>query len=256
MARPATVPRWAMEADETPAANISEPSSGHKDTGWVNSEVPPSAYENWLQYWYSRWLKWLDEAWPVEHDDDGHHTDVTADSLTLDGADPIAYTTSRVCTFNLGSPEKGDWQVIVGVLGTDFAYNTGGTPSNTACAGATTFTAARSLSMLFAGQSDGSVRQWKIKTIDMQYRENAAGDAVTVAVYSYLNSGTASRTVELAPVNLAATGGGYTNNNAFTGTITIEPDRVYWVEVVCTATAANRAGFANVIVGVERTKVE
>jgi len=39
-----SLPRWATDG----SAQITEPSSGKKDTGWVPAEKPPAQYMNWL----------------------------------------------------------------------------------------------------------------------------------------------------------------------------------------------------------------
>jgi len=54
--KPTSIPRWADVS-----GTITEPPSGKKDVGWVFEDVPPAAYENWLQYTTGEWFKWIDE---------------------------------------------------------------------------------------------------------------------------------------------------------------------------------------------------
>ncbi len=55
------LPRWAETTGQVEDANLTEPSSGQKDTGWALSQVPPSSFENWRANRTYRWLAWLDE---------------------------------------------------------------------------------------------------------------------------------------------------------------------------------------------------
>lgn len=59
MAKPVTLPRFAETAGEVAAANITEPSSGQKDTGWVLNQIPTSAGMNWIHYWTYQWIQYL-----------------------------------------------------------------------------------------------------------------------------------------------------------------------------------------------------
>jgi hypothetical protein len=54
--KPTKIPRWADTS-----LNVTEPSSGKKDTGWIVNEIPPSSYENWRTRTIGEWFKWLDE---------------------------------------------------------------------------------------------------------------------------------------------------------------------------------------------------
>ena len=55
MPKPASLPRWADVGGE-----IVEPSSGKKDTGWLDSEMPPHSYFNWWQNLVYQWTVYLD----------------------------------------------------------------------------------------------------------------------------------------------------------------------------------------------------
>lgn len=54
--KPTKIPRWADTS-----LNVTEPSSGKKDTGWLVNEIPPSSYENWRTRTLGEWFKWIDE---------------------------------------------------------------------------------------------------------------------------------------------------------------------------------------------------
>ena len=54
--KPTKVPRWA---DTT--SNVSEPSSGEKDTGWAVGAIHPSSYQNWISRTVGEWFKWINE---------------------------------------------------------------------------------------------------------------------------------------------------------------------------------------------------
>lgn len=65
--KPASVARWASNL-----ANVLEPPSGQKDTGWLFEQIPPSQFENWRANITGSWQQWLNERM-----DDG----VTNDTL-------------------------------------------------------------------------------------------------------------------------------------------------------------------------------
>jgi hypothetical protein len=54
MPEPSTLPRWATDGGTT-----TEPSSGKKDTGWVQGERAPAKWFNWLFNVIYLWLVWL-----------------------------------------------------------------------------------------------------------------------------------------------------------------------------------------------------
>lgn len=56
MEEPLTLPRWAETEAGTPAANIVEPTSGQKDTGYVANQIPTSAGVNWWQNIVYQWI--------------------------------------------------------------------------------------------------------------------------------------------------------------------------------------------------------
>lgn len=57
--KPASEPRWAETAGGTPSVEISEPSSGKKDSGWVDAELPPHNWFNWYMQLVYRWIRYL-----------------------------------------------------------------------------------------------------------------------------------------------------------------------------------------------------
>lgn len=59
--KPSNLARWAETGGGTPAANITEPASGQKDTGWTNGQQPPSSYFNWWMTTIYAWIKYLDD---------------------------------------------------------------------------------------------------------------------------------------------------------------------------------------------------
>lgn len=234
---------------------VTVPPGGDQLSGWTFEQAPPYDWFNWLGWGSGQGLKYLKSYLDVDHDEsDGHHSSPHVKTqLFLDDGLPIQWESSpganstRASTFSLGSPEKGGWQVTVGVLGTDFAFNSTGSPSNTDVVGATSFTATCPLNMFpFTVNDSSGDKNWTITNISINYREDGAGDAVTIAIYSSARTGTGSRTTVLAPVALAATGAGYSVATAYSGSIGIDPDLVYWVEVVCSANSANQAGVSGV----------
>src|SRR5688572_4558252 len=60
--KPTTIPRFAGTDESTPAANVVEPASGQKDTGWTQSQKPPSSYFNWLLFWIYAWIQYLSDG--------------------------------------------------------------------------------------------------------------------------------------------------------------------------------------------------
>lgn len=56
--RPAVLPRWATTAA---AEDVTSPSSGKLDAGWVAGEPPPHNHANFLQQNPSDWIRYMDE---------------------------------------------------------------------------------------------------------------------------------------------------------------------------------------------------
>lgn len=50
---------WIFTADSE--AQITEPSAGQKDVGWIPGQRPPAQYFNWLFWLIYRWLIWLNQ---------------------------------------------------------------------------------------------------------------------------------------------------------------------------------------------------
>lgn len=72
--KPTTIPKWADTS-----TNISEPSEGEKNAGWVVGQVHPSSYENWKSKSVGDWIKWLNERFA-----DGGTIDITKFNGILD----------------------------------------------------------------------------------------------------------------------------------------------------------------------------
>lgn len=64
-----TVPRWAVDTMGVNAVNVTEPSSGQKDTGWSPNQVGVSSYDNWFKGLTFRALDWLITVGDVEFND-------------------------------------------------------------------------------------------------------------------------------------------------------------------------------------------
>lgn len=56
ISKPAQLPRWA----DVVGAEVTDPPSGKKDTGWVDAEKPPHDYFNWLLLRIYQWLQFVD----------------------------------------------------------------------------------------------------------------------------------------------------------------------------------------------------
>lgn len=62
VAKPASVPRWAEDIGGTPSANIVEPASSQKDSGWPGGGYkPPAEFFNWFQQLTYRWILYLQD---------------------------------------------------------------------------------------------------------------------------------------------------------------------------------------------------
>ncbi len=55
MARPDKDPQWA----DGGSADVVEPTSGKKSTGWLGGEFPPAQWLNWLFYYIYLWITYL-----------------------------------------------------------------------------------------------------------------------------------------------------------------------------------------------------
>jgi hypothetical protein len=88
MAKPTEFPRFGT--DQT---NETEPSSGQKDSGWADDQIPPAGYFNWLHRTNYDWTAWLDDVFA---DDDTTLTVSRDVSVTggLDVAETFAMTGS------------------------------------------------------------------------------------------------------------------------------------------------------------------
>lgn len=60
--KPSVVPRWAETGGGTPAAGITEPSSGQKDSGWLVGAKPPAQFFNWILWVIYQWIKYLNDG--------------------------------------------------------------------------------------------------------------------------------------------------------------------------------------------------
>lgn len=64
MPRPSKLPEWALVESNDPTTgqpNISEPSTGIKNSGFTYNEKPPRQYFNWLFNTINKWVSYLDE---------------------------------------------------------------------------------------------------------------------------------------------------------------------------------------------------
>lgn len=58
--KPTSTPRWASDG----AADVIEPPSGKKDTGWLVDDKPPAQWENWLRKITWQWTEYVgDGVW-------------------------------------------------------------------------------------------------------------------------------------------------------------------------------------------------
>lgn len=54
--KPTIVPNWA-----TTSGNVSVPSAGKRNDGWLSTEIPASDIENWNKRTTGEWIEWIDE---------------------------------------------------------------------------------------------------------------------------------------------------------------------------------------------------
>lgn len=60
--KPANTARWAQTAGGTLSSEIVEPSSGEKDSGWADAQLPPHDYFNWWQNLVHQWVLYLNDG--------------------------------------------------------------------------------------------------------------------------------------------------------------------------------------------------
>jgi len=64
MPRPTTLPRWASVPNIDPTsgqANVIEPTTGKKDTGWNFKDRPSRNEDNWFKNTTFNWVTWFDD---------------------------------------------------------------------------------------------------------------------------------------------------------------------------------------------------
>jgi len=83
---PAKLTEWASTT-----AHITEPAEGKKDLGWINEDVPPSDYQNWLNKNAWRWEKYFNRLF----------ADVITDGLWAQPTVTVVMATMP--TFTIGS---------------------------------------------------------------------------------------------------------------------------------------------------------
>jgi hypothetical protein len=69
MSAPTDLPRWAETGGGTPSSDITEPTSGEKDSGWTVGQKPPAQYFNWWMWLVYKWISWLQSRETVTHVD-------------------------------------------------------------------------------------------------------------------------------------------------------------------------------------------
>jgi hypothetical protein len=102
--KPIVVPRWADVG-----GNIVAATEGQKDTGWTNSQVPPSGVQNEWQNLVGEWWKWIGERIA-----DGATADeiVVKDPATGNGAAKVAGDGVR----HVGGLLVGDTSALTGTV--------------------------------------------------------------------------------------------------------------------------------------------
>lgn len=184
MAKPSTLPRWANLANP---ADIVDPPSGKKDTGWLTAEKPPHSYFNWFMNLVYLWAVYLDgltgEAltWTAAH---VHNRNVTFHK----GADPEAITCDGGATFTAASGATALTATAAGP-GTAGLFNAGTniggravdatgnstfSPSSTSTVTVNVFGNTGATSALIAASSDGTAL-WGISNTATAVRGQAGG---------------------------------------------------------------------------------
>jgi hypothetical protein len=77
-ARPVKLPRWAVDGSQNLAANVVEPSSGEKDTGFTHGSTALSSYFDWLFAYVYLWLQYFSDGVVT-------FVDISASTLTTTG---------------------------------------------------------------------------------------------------------------------------------------------------------------------------
>jgi hypothetical protein len=59
MPAPTTIPDWVSDANAADPDIVVEPPAGKREVGWAPTEKMPAQYENWFNYWVSKWIAYL-----------------------------------------------------------------------------------------------------------------------------------------------------------------------------------------------------
>lgn len=79
MSQPTDDVQWSTDS----ATNVLEPSTGQKQAGFNPGDRLPAGWENWWKRAVSRWIKWLNDTFLVQHTTTGTHKNITATGLTV-----------------------------------------------------------------------------------------------------------------------------------------------------------------------------
>lgn len=106
MAKPSDHLDWTDGA----ASKQVEPSGTKKLAGWLSGEKPPFQFMNWLFYFTDLWNKHFEAQIDAEHNVDGPHSNITADSILIKGA----ITATQVLGVVVTSDTFRRWYVAAG----------------------------------------------------------------------------------------------------------------------------------------------
>lgn len=105
--------RWAETAGGTPAAGMTEPTSGKKDTGWAVGELPPRETFNWWEHEAYLWFKYLsDGALTGDHSITGNtilEKAAATDSSLFIARDSFANVRTTIDHLGLPGGQVTDW---------------------------------------------------------------------------------------------------------------------------------------------------
>ena len=109
--------RWGVDGSNADAANVTAPTSGQRDTGYLLNSVPSSAVDNYLRVRAYRWFQYLDAGALVgSHSIDGALT-VGGQPLTFSSTFTANSSTSVFTTPSSHGRSSGDGPLRVSVSG-------------------------------------------------------------------------------------------------------------------------------------------